>query len=227
MVSTLILLRGLVPEQMSQAELSRLKFGCVCGNCLGGFLSPRLRDMLLFNAEITFDFIYTFGNKLDGEHWGEENESLFEYLPGSIAQSFSLHKDSRTGFCMLWKYLAACIRGNILPTEHNIMFLIRNANEWPPHCRNFIQKGGTISSAATMLFKQTMELEEFYHMGREEPVDLPTCRNYREIGTASVMCGYEGVPRIQNVTSQEKKIRYSAAPWLVDTNSSLHTRGRV
>lgn len=209
-VSTLAVLRGLVPEQMSQAELSRLKFGCVRGNCLEGFLSPRLRDMLLFVAEITFDFIYIYGDTMNGESWCEENESLFEYLPESIAQSLAIHKDSRTGFCMLWKYLADCIKENMLPTESNIMLLIRNANEWPPHCRNFIQKGGAISSAATMLFKRTMELEQSYHMDREEPIDLPTCRNDREIGMASVMCGYEGVPRIQNITMQGKKIRYSA-----------------
>ena len=39
-ISTLALLKGLVPDQMSEAELSCLKFGCTCGSCLGGFLSP-------------------------------------------------------------------------------------------------------------------------------------------------------------------------------------------
>lgn len=210
-MSTLALLRGLVPEQMSQAELSHLKFGCTCGSCLGGFLSPRLRYMLLSTAETTFDLIYTYGHEMDGETWCSVNEDLFEYVPKRIAQSFATHKDSRTGFCMLWKYLAACISGNMLPTEDNIVLLIRNANEWPPHCRNFIQKGGAISSAATRLFNKTMELEEHYYLDYGEsmtPTNLPACRNDREIGLASGMCGYERVTRVQNLTMQGKRIRY-------------------
>jgi hypothetical protein len=211
MISCLSLLRGLVREQMSKAELLRLKFGCTCGSCLGGFLSPRMRNMLLFNAEMTFDFIYTYGDGLDGNSWCSENEDVLEYVPALMAQNFRIHKDSRTGFCMLWNHLAACIEGNMLPTEENILLLVRNANEWPPHCRNFIQKGGLISSAATMLFKKAMELEEFYHLEDEQnltPIDFPTCRNDREISLVSGMCGYERVPRVQNVTMRGKKIRY-------------------
>jgi hypothetical protein len=99
----------------------------------------------------------------------------------------------------------------MLPTEENILLRVRNANEWPPLCRNFIQKGGSISSAATMLFMKTMELEEYYDLALEEsstPIDLPTCRNDREIGMVSGMCGYERVTRVRHVTLRGEKIRY-------------------
>ena len=138
-ISTLALLKGLVPDQMSEAELSCLKFGCTCGSCLGGFLSPRLRHMLLSTAEQTFDTIYTFG-EANGETWFSIYGYLLKYVPEQILQSLVAYKGLRTGFCMLWKYIADCIGENMLPTEDNIVTLIRNSNEWPPHCRNFIQK---------------------------------------------------------------------------------------
>ncbi|KAE8313543.1 hypothetical protein BDV41DRAFT_564205 [Aspergillus transmontanensis] len=161
-LSCLCLLRGLAIEDISEDEHSRLKFGCTCGNCLGGFLSPRVLDMLLFSAETIFDLIYTVGNRYDGHEWCRYYEGLLEYLPDPIAQSLTIRDDMRTGFCMLWKYLATCLRERMLPTDENVLLLVRNSNDWPPHCRNFIQKGGSISSAATMLFQQTMELEQLY-----------------------------------------------------------------
>jgi ribosomal protein S18 acetylase RimI-like enzyme len=210
-ISCLALLRGLIPEKLSEAEVSCLKFGCTCGSCLGGFLSPRLRDILVFTAEITFDDLYTDGDRLDGEDWCSENKDVFTYLPEPIQQSFTTNKGMRTGFSMLWKYLASCLKDNMLPTEENILLLIRNASEWPPHCRNFIQKGGAISSAATMLFKKAMDLEEWYDLVHEDtptPVDLPSCRNDREFGLVSGMCGYERVTRVLIVTMSGKRIRY-------------------
>lgn len=215
-ISTLALLKGLVPDQMSEAELSCLKIGCTCGSCLGGFLSPRLRHMLLSTAEQTFDTIYTFG-EANGETWFSIYGYLLEYVPERILQSLVAYKGLRTGFCMLWKYIADCIGENMLPTEDNIVTLIRNSNEWPPHCRNFIQKGGSISSAVTMLFKHTMELEESRYLDYGEamaPITLPACRNDREIGFVSGMCGYETVTRIQCFSMQNKKIRYMRGPIL-------------
>ncbi|KAK6820311.1 hypothetical protein RU639_007510 [Aspergillus parasiticus] len=206
-LSCLCLLRGLAIEDISEDEHLRLKFGCTCGNCLGGFLSPRVLDMLLFSAETIFDLIYTVGNRYDGHEWCRYYEGLLKYLPDPIAQSLAIRDDMRTGFCMLWKYLATCLRERMLPTDENVLLLVRNSNDWPPHCRNFIQKGGSISSAATMLFQQAMELEQLYDF-EKGPVDLPICRNDREFGMVSGMCGYERVTRVQHLTMQGKKIRF-------------------
>ncbi|KAB8225615.1 hypothetical protein BDV33DRAFT_231025 [Aspergillus novoparasiticus] len=206
-LSCLCLLRGLAIEDISEDEHSRLKFSCTCNNCLGGFLSPRVLDMLLFSAETTFDLIYTVGNRYVGHEWCQYYKGLLEYLPDPIAQGLAIRDDMRTGFCMLWKYLATCLRERMLPTDENVLLLVQNANDWPPHCRNFIQKGGSISSAATMLFKRTMRLEPLYDI-EKGPVDLPTCRNEREFGMVDGMCGYERVTRVQHLTMQGKKSRF-------------------
>jgi hypothetical protein len=101
----------------------------------------------------------------------------------------------------------------MLPTEENILILIRNGTEWPPHCRNFLQNGGTISSVATMLFWKAMDLEEYNDMVNEESDtaawnSLPRCRNDREFGFVSGMCGYERDLRVQEVDRRGKRIRY-------------------
>ncbi|GKZ50439.1 hypothetical protein AbraIFM66951_003576 [Aspergillus brasiliensis] len=167
--------------------------------------------MLLCQAETTFDFIYTFGGVDNGDRWCYENKKLFEYLPKPIAQSLSTRKDLRIGFCMLWKHLASCIRNNMLPTEENVVRLIRDANEWPPHSRNFIQKGAAISSVATMLFKRAMVLEKLHFSEYDDNTNqsrFPACRNDREFGIVSALCGYETITRIQKRTMQGRKIRY-------------------
>ncbi|KAJ0415614.1 hypothetical protein BJY00DRAFT_254500 [Aspergillus carlsbadensis] len=211
-ITCLALLRGYNIEQASDSERNRLKYGCTCGDCVGGFLSPRLRDMLLHFAETTFYFIRILVDG-DGENWCFQNKELFEYLPEPIAQSLSTRKDLRIGFCFLWRHLATCVRDKMLPTEENVVRLIRDANEWPPHSRNFIQRGGTISSVATMLFKGAMRHEESYYLFLEDSdtgdLDtVPACRNDREFGMVSGLCGYERTNRVQNVNMSGIKIRY-------------------
>lgn len=207
------LLKRLAPEELSEAEMSRLRFGCTCGSCNGGFLSPRMCNNLLATAEITYDFIYESSDRDDAKWWCEENQDVFRYLPEHILQSFQVNEGMIIGFSMLWKHLASCLRDNMLPTEENILLLVRNGDEWPPHCRNFLQNGGTVSSVATMLFWKAMYLEEYNEMVNEESDtvawnSLPRCRNDREFGFVSGMCGYERVLRVQEVTMSRKRIRY-------------------
>ncbi|KAL4882714.1 hypothetical protein BJY04DRAFT_38921 [Aspergillus karnatakaensis] len=209
-VSCLALLKGINLEKVSKDEKDRLKFGCTCGRCIGGFLSPRMQDMLLGHAEFTFDYIYTFGDDLEGECWYRENEDLFDYLPKEVRQRLTTRKDLRTGFCMLWKYIADCLRDARLPTEENVLLYIREARERPPNTRTYIQKAGSIASVATMLFEKATQEEEsgdIFMADSEMDSDLPVCRNDREIGMVSGLCGYERVTRVKEVTMQGKKIR--------------------
>ena len=128
-LSCLTLLRGLASGQLSEAALSRLRLGCTCGRCLGGFLSPRMRDILISTTETTFDFLYTDGDDMDGESWYEENEDSLEYLPEPIKQNLTSHKSMRTRFCKLWNHFSSCLKENLVPTEENILPMVRNANE--------------------------------------------------------------------------------------------------
>lgn len=211
-ISCLALLRGLEAEQLSAAEISRLKYGCTCGSCLGGFLSPRMREILLSAAETTYESISFDSNRDDdAERWCDENEDVFRYLPEYILESFRVNKGMIIGFCELWKHLASCLRENKLPTEANILLLVRNGNGWLRRCHNlFLQNSGTVSSVATMLFWKAMDLEA-HHESEKKEFDaaawdsLPKCRNDREFGFVSGMCGFGRVSRVQEGDVREKR----------------------
>ena len=47
-VTCLALLKGI--PSVTGIDKSRLKFGCTCGRCIAGFLSPRMRATLRWNA---------------------------------------------------------------------------------------------------------------------------------------------------------------------------------
>ncbi|KAF7957709.1 hypothetical protein EAE96_003279 [Botrytis aclada] len=51
-----VLLTGSMPTNLSDTQLLlQLKCGCTCGECIGGFLSPRMKLALLFQAETHYD----------------------------------------------------------------------------------------------------------------------------------------------------------------------------
>ena len=131
-ISCLTLLKGHEAKQLSPAEISRLKYGCTCGSCVGGFLSLRMRETLLRTAEITYESInFDSSRDDDAERWCDTNDDVFRYLPEYIGQSFRVNKGMIIGFfCKLWKHLASCLRENKLPTETNILLLVRNGNGW-------------------------------------------------------------------------------------------------
>lgn len=122
----LLCLGAMKAEQLSPAEISRLKYGCTCGSCDGGFLSPRMRETLLRSVEITYESINFDSNRDDdAERWCDANEDVFRYLSEYIRQSFRVNKGMIIGFfCKLWKRLASCLREKKLPTETNIPLLV-------------------------------------------------------------------------------------------------------
>ncbi|KAL2824397.1 hypothetical protein BDW59DRAFT_147604 [Aspergillus cavernicola] len=57
---------------------SRLKYGCTCGQCTGGYLSPRMKLALLNQAGALYDILYSND---DGQSWVADNDIWFRYVP--------------------------------------------------------------------------------------------------------------------------------------------------
>lgn len=73
-------------RDLAPIELARLKYGCTCGACDGGFLSPKMRAALKLHAK---DFeIYTDGEWLE-DYYGNKEEPIirlfFVRIAGVIA----------------------------------------------------------------------------------------------------------------------------------------------
>jgi hypothetical protein len=105
----------------------------------------------------------------------------------------------REGFVNFFKHFASCLRNKKLPIEPFIMQAMENESEWPPVSKNFLQRGGTVYSVASMIFKNAMDEDRWAGDGNhwdvfeDDILQLPSCRNDHEFGFVSGMCGFERV----------------------------------
>ncbi|ERF74444.1 hypothetical protein EPUS_03882 [Endocarpon pusillum Z07020] len=197
-------LKGLT--KASQLDLARLTFGCTCGQCIEGFLSPRMTYALLCQAEIQHDLLNGEVFRELGPDWVDWHRDMFEYVPEKVQDNFKTNKSMRQGFTNMFDYIAACLRAKILPTETNVLATLRNTGEWPPATDNFLQRGGSVASVATMCFQLAMDQDEFAGDSQHQDVfsgqieALPECRNDHEFGFVSGMCGYKRISQIRYVS---------------------------
>jgi len=201
-VDCLILLKGLTDP--SALDRSRFKFGCTCGQCIMGILSPRMRFALECQGDIQHDTL--FYSLDDGELFVEFEESLsLQFVPSWVRENMKTNMSMRKGFTQLCLHFSKCVKeANIvgLPTEENVLHELRNANEWPPVSRNFLSRDGTVYSVGSWLFEAAMNQDlfagdgEHYEVFQDEIEQLPECRNDHEFGFVSGMCGYERVGQI-------------------------------
>lgn len=194
--------------RLSDIERLRLTYGCTCGSCMGGFLSPRMSFALLCQAEISHDMLYQSFCCDSGPDFIDLNEDQLQFLRPSVRTNLSINNSMREGFVNLFDHFAACIRNKELPTEPFIMRAMQNSNEWPPVSRAFLQRGGTVHSVASMIFKDAMEEDNWAGDGNHWDVfkddirKLPACRNDHEFGFVSGMCGFKRVTHIKYVSAR-------------------------
>jgi GNAT superfamily N-acetyltransferase len=179
----------------SPIERARLKFGCTCGSCIDGFLSPRMHFALLCQAEINHDMLKE--SIADGKMWCMYHDYLFTYVAPDIQRNFATNKSYREGFANLFGHAAVALRRNTSPTVTNILRAYEDAREWPPHTKNFFQRGGTVDSALRIIFDFAYDQDEWTGDGDHRDVfdekinALPECRNDQEFGLVSLACGIQ------------------------------------
>jgi hypothetical protein len=205
-VDCLILLKGLTHP--SAFDRLRLKFGCTCGQCILGILSPRMRFALECQSEMQHDILLDAID--DGEDFVEfEQCSALQFVPSSVREIMKTNKSMRQGFANLFHHFSKCVKeANIvrLPNEENVLHKLRNANERPPVTRNFLNRGGTVYSVGSWLFTAAMNEDLFagdgnhYETFHDDIKELPECRNDHEFGFVSSACGYKRVSKIQYVS---------------------------
>jgi len=107
-IECLVALRG--ESNVSGLRYSQLKFGCSCGSCIEGCLSPRMRFALLCQAEMTYDILNDhFG---DGDSWYLANDFYCRFVAPDIQQKFRTNKSYRQGFANIFDHIASTLRDN-------------------------------------------------------------------------------------------------------------------
>jgi len=166
----------------SELELSRLTYGCTCGQCIAGFLSPRLTYALVCQSEIGGDMLNDESEMTpNGDSWVEENNDYLVNVHPAVKQNMRTNKSLRQGFANLVGYVAKVLEGRQLPTTTRLCAI--SEGEWPPHTRNFLQRGVTPISAVLACFDGAMSQDRYLGDGEhqrifgDETEKLPECRN--------------------------------------------------
>ncbi|KAL4918677.1 hypothetical protein BDW62DRAFT_217492 [Aspergillus aurantiobrunneus] len=89
-VECLSLLDFTLSGEDSDLSTSRLKYGCSCGQCIGRFLSPRMKLALLDQAGTLYDFLSDSID--DGQSWVADNDLWSRYIAYNVQQKFKTNK---------------------------------------------------------------------------------------------------------------------------------------
>ena len=170
----------------SSVEKLRITFGCIGNQCVGGFLSPRILFALLCQAEINHDMLNDDLNSdhMSGVEWCEWREYMFEYLVPSVRTNLRTNKSLRQGFTNIFKYIAEALEAKRLPLTSIVLQYADG--EWPPHVKNFLNRGGTVHGVLQKCFDRAMDEDIYLGSGDHQAAfkkdidTLPTCRNDRE-----------------------------------------------
>jgi hypothetical protein len=140
------------------------------------------------------------------------NEHLLQYVPDRVRENLKTNKPMRQGFANMCDHIATCLKNETVANEANVLFALDNVGKWPPVTKNFLRRGGSVESAALMLFQRAMDEDELARDGMHEHVfgkdieKLPKSRNDHEFGFVSCMCRYKRISQIRYVTMMGETI---------------------
>ncbi|KAK6610903.1 hypothetical protein H4I96_02501 [Botrytis cinerea] len=174
-----LLMTGSMPTKLSDTQLLlQLKCGCTCGECIGGFLSPRMKLALLFQAETYHDSLndsihMSLGE--DGVDWLWLQEDLVEHVHPDLQRNFKTNKSLQCSESMgrhermATSNVQLSSMGGTL--ENKIEAVLEKVLEGA-HAQNEIFGDG-----------------EFMNCMEEEVERLKICRNDHEYGFVAKSCG--------------------------------------
>ncbi|KAE8396965.1 hypothetical protein BDV37DRAFT_277279 [Aspergillus pseudonomiae] len=153
---------------------------CSCGECIAGFLSPRMRVFLEWHANRWWCFLRD--NIEEGEAWTRLNAENLIFASPELRLELAQRRAMREGFAGISGFIAACLSCNTIPTEENVKKAIYT-EEFPQICLDYISRGGTISPVASIIFKEAssennwLDYDLFQTEYEETMMQLPECRN--------------------------------------------------
>lgn len=180
--------------EADKALAQRIRFGCTCGQCIDGILSPRTHYTLLAQSEILFDML----NDSDDGFISAFADDFFESVPPHVRVRFETNKSLRQGFIKMLGLIPPILRAKQLPTVATLADFHQDHGEWPPHINNYLRAGGSFDSAITAVFNISREQDwmcgdgTFMDAFGADMLKLPKCRNDSEYGVLARLCGAVG-----------------------------------
>ncbi|KAK0390697.1 hypothetical protein NLU13_0200 [Sarocladium strictum] len=183
---------------------SQLRFGCTCGRCIGGYLSPRLARRLRLHS---WDYYDRLIFEADGhsDPYCALPDSCFH--PSNLYMKGVLHSHTRVmfleslslrlGFANMFAYLSQCLEYGQLPTDGNMMAYLSTSGHHGDQAREFLEHGGSFQIIRSIVFDDAAAHSEWAGSGSDrgrsngDGGGLPECRNDLEFILAERMCNID------------------------------------
>ena len=165
----------------------QMRFGCTCGNCIAGFLSPRVADTLIHYADKEFVTLKRLDRKkrpTQRDVSVPDNLEWVHYLPVELTEKVLNSKEMRQGFIKTLHYIAVALRMAQLPTTKAILYHaeIRDSSA----VKSYIGGAGMVKAALDMCLDYAIVENGFtgdgtHHRDYEKDFErFPECRNDHE-----------------------------------------------
>jgi hypothetical protein len=183
-VACLLKLTGL--ELPTDEQRQRARFGCSCGQCLAGFLSPRMVEKLRDEANSIHDLLKEFGTLNGGEGWHDIFEDLLIHLPEQLKLRFRRSKVLQRIFTALIDAIATCLENSLVPHKLNATKILQSTSIWSQLESHYFQRGGSVAAIVHLIIDEAKDSDaeagsSLFNVESEDDLSrLPKCRNDRE-----------------------------------------------
>ncbi|KAJ0416963.1 hypothetical protein BJY00DRAFT_290635 [Aspergillus carlsbadensis] len=173
-----------------------LRYGCTCGECLEGFLSPRMSISLIQHCKNLSGFLEI---DIEYDDWVMENRKFLVHLGSNVRRELASSANLRQGFVNIFRLVTRCLKAKQVPSSVNIERRSANRAKWQPHTGEYLRSAGTqkgCNAAIRYLFSAVKGRDvkagngECQQTLQQSWSALPACRNDHEFDFVAGMCGY-------------------------------------
>jgi hypothetical protein len=188
----------------SNRTKEQIRFGCTCGHCEGGYLSPRMTKRLELHADYISRHLLSHVDTGDAPYYAPIN-SMFD--PGNKHMKAILHPHTRImfleslslrhGFANHFAFLSQCLALNFAPTDINLVTILLNSGVQGEQAREFFEHGGSCQMIRSITFDVAAANSEWAGTGSSQGRlygswgTLHECRNDLEFILAERFCNID------------------------------------
>ena len=183
-VQCLMMLRNSIAAEV--VDISRITYGCACGECVAGFISPRMAFTLQCHAEVTFVAVGEDIDYYSGQEWYEVNRDILQHNSSELKSSLIADVTLRKGMTNLFLCIAKCVQAKKLPSTPNILLCLADTQAATAHVSEFLEVAGSVAPFVLHCFRHAIEEDIFLGDGGHEAIfeydiaEPKPCRNDHE-----------------------------------------------
>ena len=200
-VACLLKLVGLEAPTPEQRDMA--KFGCSCGQCVAGFLSPRMIQKLHDEAVMICDLSTDLGSAVDAETWCLALGNPLIHLPDKLQRHFRRNKILRKVFTGLIGTVAKCLANKVVPHKGSVVDALKETSIWSQIDGHYFRNGGTVAAAVNTIIDEAKHHDaeagtSLFEVGNDDRVsELPNCRNDNEFEFVRRHCVDDNPPKTE------------------------------